>query len=68
MSKNTVWIALVIIMFVFLVGAKVGKETTESDMYHRDYKKCIENLPRNMDCVATEVLFKHVEVLNNERL
>ena len=62
MNKSTLWFVLVTFLFAFLIGAKVGKETTESDMYHRDYKKCIEKLPRNMDCVATEVLFKHVEV------
>ena len=60
MNKSALWFVLVTFLFAFLIGAKVGKETTESDMYHRDYKKCVENLPRNMDCVATEVLFKHV--------
>lgn len=66
MNKSTLWLVLVTFLFAFLIGAKVGKETTESDMYHRDYKKCVSNLPRSKDCVATEVLFKHVEVLNNE--
>ena len=62
MNKSALWFTFVTFLFAFLIGAKVGKETTESDMYHRDYKKCLENLPRNMDCVATEVLFKKVEV------
>lgn len=47
-------------IFSFMIGAKVGKETTESDMYHRDYKKCVENIPRNKDCVAVKIEFKVV--------
>ena len=44
-----------------MIGAKVGKETTESDMYHRDYKKCVESIPRNKDCVAVKIEFKVVQ-------
>lgn len=52
---------IVCCLFSFMVGAKVGKETTESDMYHRDYNKCVENIPRNKDCVAVKIEFKVVE-------
>ena len=52
---------MLIILCIFLLGAKVGKETTESDMYHRDYQECIKELPRNVDCVAVKVQFKEVK-------
>ena len=53
---------LIAIIISFLGGAKVGKETTQSPMYHRDYKECISELPRNKDCVADKILFKVVDV------
>lgn len=53
-------VVILTLMFGFIIGAKVGKETTESDMYHRDRNICLEELPMNLDCVATEVLFKEV--------
>lgn len=54
----------IIFLVGFIIGAKVAKETTESDMYHRDKKICLEELPRNMDCVAVKVLFKEVSIGN----
>ena len=53
-------IGVVLLASAFLLGAKVGKETTKSPMYHRDYKECIKSLPRDKDCVAVKVLFKEV--------
>lgn len=53
-------LGVVLLAFTFLIGAKVGKETTNSSMYHRDYKECIKSLPRDRDCVAVKVLFKEV--------
>lgn len=55
------FIGVVLLAFTFLIGAKVGKETTNSPMYHRDYQECIKSLPRDRDCVAVKVLFKEVE-------
>lgn len=60
MQNTLYWILFVAVAFSFLIGAKVGKETTESDMYHRDYDKCVSSLPRNKDCVAVKVDFKIV--------
>lgn len=61
MEKALVGMVLIAIIISFLGGAKVGKETTESPMYHRDYKECISKLPRNQDCVAVKIIFKVVE-------
>ena len=61
MEKALVGMVLIAIIISFLGGAKVGKETTESPMYHRDYKECISELPRNQDCVAVNIVFKVVE-------
>lgn len=55
------FIGVVLLAFTFLIGAKVGKETTNSPMYHRDYQECIKSLPRDRDCVAVKVLFKVVK-------
>lgn len=30
-------------------------------MYHRDYKECIKELPRNKDCVAVKIIFKEID-------
>ena len=62
MEKVLVGMVLIAIIISFLGGAKVGKETTQSPMYHRDYKECISELPRNKDCVADKILFKVVDV------
>lgn len=62
MEKVLVGMVLIAIIISFLGGAKVGKETTQSPMYHRDYKECISKLPRNKDCVAEKILFKVVDV------
>lgn len=61
MEKSLVGMVLLAIIISFMGGAKVGKETTESSMYHRDYKECISELPRNQDCVAVKIVFKVVE-------
>lgn len=62
MAKTLYAILIVCCILSFMIGAKVGKETTESDMYHRDYKKCIENIPRSKDCVAVKIEFKPVKL------
>lgn len=61
MEKVLVGIVFIAIIISFLGGAKIGKETTQSPMYHRDYKECISKLPRNQDCVAVKIVFKVVE-------
>lgn len=61
MEKVLVGMVLIAIIISFLGGAKVGKETTQSPMYHRDYKECISKLPRNQDCVADKIVFKVVD-------
>ena len=61
MVKTSYLTLIMFCIFSFVIGAKVGKETTESDMYYRDYKKCVENVPRNKDCVAVKVEFKVVQ-------
>lgn len=53
-------LGVVLLALTFLIGAKVGKETTNSPMYHRDYQECIKSLPRDRNCVAVKVLFKEV--------
>lgn len=52
---------LITMLFSFFIGAKVGKETTESDMYYRDYRECVSELPRNLDCEAVKIIFKEVD-------
>ena len=61
MDKALFWIIAMLVLLTFFIGAKIGKETTESDMYHRDYRECISELPRNLDCEAVKVVFKEVE-------
>jgi hypothetical protein len=55
---------IAIVLIAFVLGAKVGKETTNSDMYHRDYNKCVKTLPRDKDCKAKKIIF---EVYDNEK-
>lgn len=61
MQSVLYWILFTAVSFSFLIGAKVGKETTESDMYHRDYDKCVESLPRDKDCEAVYIVFKEID-------
>lgn len=60
MDKGFLFFVCFALGFIFLTGAWVGSNTTENDMYHRDYKKCVENIPRNKDCVAVKIEFKVV--------
>ena len=60
MQSVLYWVLFIFVSFSFLVGYVVGEETTESDMYHRDYKKCVETLPRNKGCEAVYIVFKEV--------
>lgn len=48
---------------VFIIGMFVGM-SFDTDMYKRDYKQCITELPRNKDCKAISVTFKVVDTKN----
>ena len=55
--------AFMISAFTFIIGMFVGM-SFDTDMYKRDYKQCITELPRNKDCKAISVTFKVVDTKN----
>lgn len=59
--RDILIVVSVVVSLSFMSGAYVAKHTTKSPMYHRDYRACIENLPRNQDCVAVKIVFKVVD-------
>lgn len=61
MEKYFVFMVCGVLALIFMLGAWVGKNTTESEMYHRDYRICVAELPRSKDCEANYIIFKVVD-------